>query len=124
VTFLHTLKLRGAKPHDPVQVMLKDGALTITGTGAQADETLEGNARTIYMWMRQTGTSKTKAEIAKGTNIGDRSVSYALADLHKRGQIRVGHKGKYGLLYWSALMEADPPQDPEWTLEIPAQEAE
>ncbi len=101
--FLDLIKCRGAKLPEPVRVSYVDGRITIDGD----DETSpKGAAQTVYEWLCREGGSRTKAQIARGCDLSERSVHYAVGELVMSGLARKsGKAGRADL--WLAIRKAD-----------------
>jgi predicted DNA-binding transcriptional regulator len=85
-TFLDIVKLRGAKPADPIRVKLyEDYRLLIEGT---EEDSPKGSAHVVYEWLCREGASRTIRQIIAGTGLADRTVRGAVSELHRDGLAR------------------------------------
>lgn len=111
-TFLDIIKLRGAKPAEPIRVRLyPDYRLLIEGEGKEEEISPTGAQQTVYEWLCRQGGSRTKAQISTGINLSLRSVEGALYELVREGLARkVGKQGRAET--WIALRKSEAePQD-------------
>lgn len=109
-TFLDVLKLRGAKLPDAVRVTYEDGLITVEG---DEESTPRGAAQTVYEWLCREGGSRTKAQIARGCDLSERSVHYAVGELAMSGRAKKsGKQGRADLWIGVRLADAEPQQQP------------
>lgn len=105
-TFLDVIKLRGAKPAEPIRVTLgPDYMLTVDAK--EAEETSPNGATNIvYEWLCREGGSRTKAQISNGLNLSLRSVEGALYALQRDGLVKQVGKVQRAFTY-VALRKSD-----------------
>lgn len=109
-TFLDVLKLRGAKLPDAVRVTYEDGLITVEG---DEESSPRGAAQTVYEWLCREGGSRTKAQMARGCDISERSVHYAVGELAMAGRVKkTGKQGRADLWIAIRLADAEPQQQP------------
>lgn len=94
-TFLDVIKLRGAKPGDPIRVTLgSDYSLTVD-LSDDKPAAPAGVTNTVYEWLCREGGSRTKAQMSNGTNLSLRSIEGALYALIAEGLAKeVGKVGR------------------------------
>jgi hypothetical protein len=109
-TFLDVLKLRGAKLPDAVRVTYEDGSITVEG---DEPETPKGAAQAVYEWLCREGGSRTKAQIARGCDLSERSVHYATGELSMAGMAKKsGKQGRADLWIAVRMADAEPQRQP------------
>lgn len=106
-TFLDVIKLRGAKPAEPIRVKLyPDYRLLVEGEGEAEEQSPTGTKWTVYEWLCREGGSRTKAQMSNGVNLSLRAVEGALYDLARDGLAKKA--GKHGRAEtWIALRKGD-----------------
>lgn len=109
-TFLDIIKLRGAKPAEPIRVKLySDYRLLIEGEGKAEESSPAGTRLIVYEWLCREGGSRTKAQISTGVNLSLRAIEGSLYELYRDGLAK--KNGKIGRAEtWIALRkgEAEP----------------
>lgn len=101
--FLDVLKQRGVKLPEPLRVTYSDGSLTVDG---DEEESPKGAAQVVYEWLCREGGSRTKAQIARGCDLSERSVHYATGELLMNGLAqKSGKQGRADL--WIAVRKAN-----------------
>ena len=82
-TFLDVIKLRGAKPAEPIRVKLHpDYRLVVEDEGEEKESSPVGTRNTVYEWLCREGGSRTKAQMSTGVNLSLRSIEGSLYELH------------------------------------------
>jgi hypothetical protein len=112
-TFLDVIKLRGAKPADPIRVKLySDYRLLVEGEGRAEEASPSGTRLAVYEWLCREGGSRTKAQMSTGVNLSLRAIEGALYELYRDGLAK--KNGKVGRAEtWIGLRkgEAEPITD-------------
>lgn len=105
-TFLDMIKLRGAKPGDPIRVTLGSDYRLSVDLSESADAVPAGATNTVYEWLCREGGSRTKAQISNGLNMSLRAVEGALYALQGEGLAK--QVGKLGRAFtYVALRKSD-----------------
>lgn len=113
-TFLDVIKIRGVKPIDPIRVTYADGLITVDG---EEEVSPKGAAQTVYEWLCREGGSRTKIQIGRGCDLSERSVHYAVSELHMAGLAKkTGKAGKADL--WIAIRRADAEPERQPTIDF------
>lgn len=112
-TFLDVIKLRGAKPAEPIRVKLyPDYRLLIEGEGEAEEATPQGTKAVVYEWLCRAGGSRTKAQMSTGVNLSLRTVEAALYELTRDGMAKkVGKVGRAETWVGVRKSEAEPVSD-------------
>lgn len=101
--FIDMLKLRGSRLPESVLVAYSDGVISIDG---DKPETTQGATKTVYDWLCREGGSRTKDQIARGCDLSERSVHYAVGELLAAGLAqKAGKQGRKDT--WIAVRRAD-----------------
>lgn len=95
-TFLDVIKLRGAKPAEPIRVKLyPDYRLLVEEEGEEQESSPVGTKNTVYEWLCREGGSRTKAQMSTGVNLSLRTIEGALYELFRDGLAKkVGKVGR------------------------------
>jgi hypothetical protein len=112
-TFLDVIKLRGAKPAEPIRVKLHpDYKLLVEDEGEEKESSPVGTRHTVYEWLCREGGSRTKAQMSTGVNLSLRSIEAALYELSRDGLVKkVGKVGRAETWIAVRRAEAEPTQD-------------
>lgn len=87
-TFLDVIKLRGAKPAEPIRVTLGPDYMLTVDAKDDGETSPNGATNSVYEWLCREGGGRTKAQISNGLNLSLRSVEGALYALQRDGLVK------------------------------------